>query len=122
MTFDDYQHLAARTMPTGRKEGDNAAMLLLGLAGEVGEIIEIGKKALYHDHPVDSLKNRAEIGDVLWYLANYAALCGYSLDDIAAENIAKLQARYPNGFSEQDSRERQDGVIASWRPAQELRP
>ena len=122
MTFDDYQVQAARTMPTGRATLDNVAMLLLGLAGEVGEIIELGKKALYHGHSVDHAKQRKEIGDVLWYLANYAALCGYSLDDIAAENIAKLQARYPNGFSEQDSRERQDGVIASWRPAQELRP
>ena len=33
---------------------------------------------------------------------------GISLDDVAQQNIAKLWARYPNGFSVEDSRKRND--------------
>jgi hypothetical protein len=40
---------------------------------------------------------------VLWYLAEAASACGLNLEAIGRQNIAKLQQRYPNGFSEEDS-------------------
>ena len=39
-----------------------------------------------------------ELGDVLWYVAGLASHYGLSLDDIMAGNVAKLNARYPNGW------------------------
>ena len=39
-----------------------------------------------------------ELGDVLWYLAVAAKAAGLTLDEVAAKNVDKLRARYPEGF------------------------
>ena len=80
----------------------------LGLTGESGEVAEMVKKAFFHGHVLDQGALAKELGDVLWYLAVMADGLGLSLESIAAENIAKLRARYPEGFSEERSRARSD--------------
>jgi uncharacterized protein YnzC (UPF0291/DUF896 family) len=35
---------------------------------------------------------------VLWYLAVAAKAAGLTLDEVAAKNVDKLRARYPEGF------------------------
>jgi len=79
----------------------------LGLAGEAGEVAEKIKKlmrdedvAFSEDEDLASVigheKTAAialELGDVLWYLANLAEDIGYSLEEIADMNIAKLGDR-----------------------------
>ena len=49
-----------------------------------------------------------ELGDVLWYLAEAATACDLELDHVASENVRKLQKRYPDGFSEERSINRQE--------------
>ena len=44
---------------------------------------------------------RENIGDTLWYLAMLCNLEGWKLSDIMEENIAKLKARFPEGFTEE---------------------
>jgi len=101
MNFDDYQRRAQSTdqVATG---GDNASpgadilVPLLGLAGETGEILSEYKKFL-RDGPAHKLfKERfaEELGDLLWYLSNCATKFGLSLDDVAAQNLAKCRARW----------------------------
>lgn len=82
--------------------------LSLGLAGESGEVADCVKKIVAHGHPLDAEKLAKELGDVLWYLAVMADAIGYSLEDIAAQNIVKLKARYPEGFSHERSLTRED--------------
>ena len=103
MELDEYQKLALRT--AGHRESKEKVLTYaaLGLAGESGEVAEIVKKAFYHGHALDHGSLYKELGDVLWYLAVMADGLGFSLDQIAQGNIAKLQARYPEGFSEQRS-------------------
>lgn len=101
-TFADYQREAARTggsdlLPENRRDGLSCAGL--GVAGEAGEVADIIKKHIHHRAPRDVAKLRKELGDVLWYLAHACNVMGWRLDDIAAENVAKLRARYPDGFS-----------------------
>ncbi len=48
-------------------------------------------------------KAAKELGDVLWYLASAAKRLGFGLDAIAQMNVAKLEARYPAGWSTQRS-------------------
>ena len=105
MNFNEYQFHAHRTLPE-RDPGENLAMLALGLAGEVGEVIEMIKKNLYHGHELDYGKLKKEMGDVAWYLACLAYIFRLDLDDIAQANIAKLERRYPDGFSADASRNR----------------
>jgi len=64
----------------------------LGLSGEVGEVMELLKKhARDGKHPGGALL--LELGDVLHYLTVIAAEYGWTLDDVAAANVAKLIER-----------------------------
>lgn len=103
MEFNDYQIAAART---ANPKGDHLLMGVLGLAGEVGEVVDLVKKYMYHGHGLDGDKLRKELGDVLWGLSLVAKSRGIALDDVATTNIAKLKARYPEGFSYAASRDR----------------
>jgi hypothetical protein len=47
---------------------------------------------------------------LLWYIAVVANNLGIDLDSVAYENIAKLQARYPEKYTDQDAIERKDKV------------
>ncbi len=107
MELDEYQKLALRT--AGHRESQDKVLTYaaLGLAGESGEVAEIIKKTFYHGHALDKESLHKELGDVLWYLAVMADGLGFSLDQIAQTNIAKLRARYPEGFSDDRSIHRQ---------------
>ena len=107
MTFDEYQSAAERTM-TRTEDGKDfdpskKAIYALGLAGEVGEAVEMIKKELGHGHQMILGLLEKELGDVLWYLCAIARSYDLDLDDIAWLNIEKLKARYPNGFSHERS-------------------
>lgn len=109
MTLTGYQRLAMRTHPNlGASPRDDLALGALGLAGEAGEAVEIVKKHLYHGAELDRDKLTKELGDVLWYVAALAAAAGIDLDVVAEANIAKLRARYPDGFSAEASAARAD--------------
>lgn len=100
MNFDDYQNEAKRTLSSNySNQRDGLTLGALGLGGESGEAIDLIKKHLFHAQPLDREKLRKELGDVLWYLAAIATVSGFSLDEVAAANVAKLRARYPDGFS-----------------------
>jgi len=106
MKLNEYQTIAKLT---ARSDGDNGMNLLnwaLGLGGEVGEFQNLVKKMTFHSHPVSGEKLADELGDALWYLALAADSLGYTLEDIAKMNLAKLSHRYPEGFSPERSRNR----------------
>lgn len=97
-----YQAAAMRTAGTE----DNGALLVngaLGLCGEAGEVADIVKKHKFQGHKLDAAKVAEELGDVLWYVAITARAIGYDLDLIMEMNIAKLHARYPDGFDAERS-------------------
>ncbi|WP_370636993.1 nucleoside triphosphate pyrophosphohydrolase family protein [Gelria sp. Kuro-4] len=79
----------------------------LGLIGETGELVDIIKKVLYHDHPVNKEKIREEAGDVLWYLTGILREFDIDLEGTMAFNIEKLKRRYPEGFDVERSRNRE---------------
>lgn len=107
MNFEEYQKAAVRTA-AGTSGALGLAVLGLGLTGEAGEVAELIKKHVGHGHDLLQDQIRKELGDVLWYLATLADRLGLSLDEIAAANIAKLQKRYPSGFSVDDSKNRKE--------------
>ena len=75
--------------------------VVLGLAGESGEVLEKYKKILRDKSGVINDEDRREIikelGDVLWYIATVAQLLGYSLEDVAITNNDKLLNRKERG-------------------------
>lgn len=76
---------------------------ILGMCGEAGECSDLFKKHRFQGHELDCEKQAEEVGDVLWYIAETASGLGLSLEEIATRNIAKLRARYPEGFDPERS-------------------
>lgn len=106
MTLDEYQNAATRT--TNQKLSEKERMLdaAAGLAEESGEILGFIRKHVYQSHPLQRESLQIELGDALWCLAMTAKSAGFSLEQIAAANVAKLKSRYPEGYSDRASQER----------------
>ena len=100
MQLSDYQQ-RSRATAVYPDAGDNLVYPALGLCGEAGECAEKVKKAIRDDGGVLSDERRAalaaELGDVLWYVAQLATEAGLDLDEIAGENLAKLLSRRDRG-------------------------
>lgn len=99
------------------EDGVNTPLLLtsaIGAGSECGEFEEIVKKIVFQgkEYNEDSrFHMKRELGDILWYVANAATALGYTLDEIVEGNIAKLEARYPNGFEVYRSENRKEGDL-----------
>lgn len=102
MELDEYQRQTARTDQLPRKVGpvdpQNSEILvpLLGLAGEVGEVVSEYKKYLRDgaSHEKFPERIREELGDLLWYLSNLADKFGLSLSEVAETNLVKTRDRF----------------------------
>ena len=96
MNFKEYQTESRKTAIYPNLD-NNIYYPAMGLAGEVGEVLNKIKKIMRDDNDVVSDAKRVElsgeIGDVLWYVANLATELGISLDDVASNNLDKLQSR-----------------------------
>ena len=93
MTGIRFRPLLAKSLTYG-----SPAMLvpLLGLAGEVGELLSEYKKRLRDEHSYGLFRDRIaeELGDLLWYLSNVATKFGVSLEQVAQSNLEKIEARW----------------------------
>jgi NTP pyrophosphatase (non-canonical NTP hydrolase) len=98
--LSDYQ-LGARATAVYPDAGNNLTYPALGLCGEAGECAEKVKKAIRDDAGLLTDERRtslaAELGDVLWYVAQLATEAGLDLDEIAEDNLAKLLSRRERG-------------------------
>jgi NTP pyrophosphatase (non-canonical NTP hydrolase) len=101
MELDDYQEEAEETavFPYELPEFLNTGQVyvVLGCAGETGEIEEKLKKAVREEDEKYITEMRYEVGDVLWYLSQICEEFDWSLEQIAEENLAKLQDREERG-------------------------
>lgn len=96
VNLSDYQR-RSRATAVYPDAGANLTYPALGLCGEAGEAAEKVKKTIRDDGGVLSDERRAalaaELGDVLWYVAQLATEAGLDLDALAEENLAKLLSR-----------------------------
>jgi NTP pyrophosphatase (non-canonical NTP hydrolase) len=99
MTIRAYQHKASKTaVYPHRGELGGLMYVILGLAGEAGEVAEKFKKLIRGDNgtelTADVRKEMIkEAGDVAWYLSQLAHELDISLEDIMRANLKKLEDR-----------------------------
>lgn len=116
MNASDYQKLAARTLidrPDFNVTDEDImiAWNAIGLAGEAGEVMELIKKGIFHQHGLDRAKMHKELGDLRWYLSALCTKLDFDLSEVMDANIKKLMVRYPNGYNPADSMARIDTAI-----------
>lgn len=95
MNLNNYQDHA---LSTAVYSVDDAIIYpAFGLVSEAGEVAGKIKKTLRDFNGVfngnQKLKIADELGDVLWYVAVLAEDLGYTLEEVAEMNLAKLKSR-----------------------------
>ncbi len=100
MNFNDYQTKSRHTAKYPAI-GHPIVYPALGLVNEAGEVAGKIKKIFRDKGGEISAEIRdalqAELGDVLWYLAQLSTELGLSLDNVAEANLAKLYDRLERG-------------------------
>ena len=104
------------TVESGTKV--NAASLMtgaIGIASEGGEFAEIVKKCVFQGKLLNDetiFHAKRELGDIMWYWINSCRALGLDPNEVVAENVNKLKARYPGGeFDVHYSENRKDGDL-----------
>ena len=110
MTGNEYQELAERTINRDLTNSGREMHALHGMVGEIGELHSLYQK-VYQGHSLDKEHAKKELGDLLWFIAEYCTALGWELEDVMLTNINKLKARYPEGFSKDKSLHRAEGDI-----------
>lgn len=110
MTGNEYQILASRTMNKELEFNQLEFHALYGMAGEVGEVHSLYQK-VYQGHKFDEEHAKKELGDLMWFVAEYCTAMGWFLEDVMQLNIDKLKARFPEGFEADRSLNRAEGDI-----------
>jgi len=94
MNLNEYQNTAM----TFRLESATPEYALFNLGAEAGEVLGVVAKSIRDQRTFDyDQKIKKELGDVLWHVAAVALDNGFTLEDIAAANIAKLSERKKQG-------------------------
>jgi len=100
MNFSDYQK-RSRATAQYPSIGHPVIYPVLGLANEAGEVAGKIKKVFRDKGGEISAETRsalqAELGDVLWYLAQVCTELDISMDEVAESNLAKLLDRQARG-------------------------
>lgn len=111
MRGNEYQKLAMRTcsIPYDKKK-DMLMHAVLGLSSEAGEVAGIFQKE-YQGHEVKLEHLMKELGDCLWMIAEACTALDINMEDVMQLNIAKLRARFPEGFTAERSIHRAEGDI-----------
>ena len=101
MKLNEYQHLANQTdqQPDAGSLGASPRSILvplLGMAGEVGELLGEHKKWLRDGDSYRLFPERVkeELGDLLWYLSNVATKHNLTLEEVALFNLDKTGRRW----------------------------
>lgn len=107
--LDEHLHgTVLRTSNNGLEHTQQLLNATLGLAGESGEVVDLIKKFVFHGHPFEITKLKNEIGDCMYYLQWICSLHNLTIEECLEANIAKLNKRYPDGFSVEASINRVD--------------
>ena len=110
MTGNEYQKLASRTIRADMTRAEKEFHALHGMVAEVGELHGIYQKR-YQGHEDTEEHRMKEVGDLIWFVAEYCTANGWNLEDVMRMNIDKLEKRFPYGFDPEKSLHRAEGDV-----------
>ena len=93
MEARDFQEKAARTINSNLYDYEIEQHALHGMASEVGELHGLYQKA-YQGHEFDEEHAQKELGDLLWFVAEYCTAMDWDLGLIMKKNIANFFISY----------------------------
>lgn len=99
----DHLHRRINQLRTQHEETFNPSLLLtsvIGITAESGEFAEIAKKIFFQGKSFNNeaqFHMKRELGDIFWYWINACRALNLDPNDVIAENVKKLQSRYPEG-------------------------
>lgn len=114
----DYQKQARNYQDPDYGRGEKIYDAALGIASEAGEVAHavreleaweiLGGAPAGTEKALDGVRRELilELGDVLWYAAEMCDALGVEIGDVMAENIRKLERRWPNGYRRGEEGER----------------
>jgi NTP pyrophosphatase (non-canonical NTP hydrolase) len=115
---NDLEAFKVSLQTTQAMSGVNMALLMtaaIGIAAEGGEFAEIPKKVAFQGKPMDEdtiFHMKRELGDIMWYWVNACRALNLDPNEVVAENVRKLEKRYPGGeFDSWFSENRKDGDL-----------
>jgi NTP pyrophosphatase (non-canonical NTP hydrolase) len=82
--------------------------MILGVAGEVGELLDAIKKAAIYNKPLDMENVIEEFGDIEFYLEGLRQGLGIQRNETLQANYDKLNVRYSEGYSDTAAQTRAD--------------
>ena len=104
-----------------RDDGDRLGVLIPqlitaadGIAAEGGEFIEIVKKMKWQGKPLNEetlIHLRKELGDLMFYTMVACTALGVTGDEVIEMNKDKLNGRYKEGFTVDESENRVEGDL-----------
>lgn len=83
--------------------------MVLGIAGEAGELVDAIKKHTVYGQPLDRPNVLEELGDLEFYLEGMRQALGISRSLVLSANRKKLSKRYSRGeYSDRQAKDRAD--------------
>jgi NTP pyrophosphatase (non-canonical NTP hydrolase) len=106
LEINEYQKKAARTLKILGNEQQDLQHMFYGQISEIGEAVSMLKSHYVYGKDFDMTNMIEELGDTAWFLVGACTILGINASDVLEKNIAKLQARYPEKFSEEKANNR----------------
>lgn len=115
VTVDNYVSKAKRTESKDwkgigdRLSNERSIRLLhtaMGLQTEAGEFTDALKKTFFYGKKLDTVNLEEELGDLFWYIAIACDELNIKPVELMTRNIKKLQARFPEKFTEEKAENR----------------
>lgn len=91
---------------------DHLNHMVLGVAGEAGELVDAIKKHTIYDKELDRTNVVEELGDLAFYMQGIMTPLAITWHEVVNNNVAKLSKRYAKlTFSTQEAQDRADKIM-----------
>jgi NTP pyrophosphatase (non-canonical NTP hydrolase) len=107
----EYAAFVQRLMVNKNTGTDGLMHAAIGIAGEAGELADAIKKVWVYNQPINFKNIVEELGDLEWYMQALRNMLGIERQDTIDANVAKLNKRYADGYSDEAAQKRADKTV-----------